>query len=732
MLEVEEWHNGYKAPSSTPTRSNQISSSLLEVETSSTTMHHLATTTSFVLLIVVATSTCFSAASISQRLSPPLNGTTTTGACLPRERDALLAFKRGITADPVGRLSSWRRGTDCCRWEGVQCARRTGHVLKLQLQIPFYYDDESRKKEGLTGRISPSLFALEHLQQLDLSVNYLEGPLPSEIGMLPNLTELNLGNNYLDGVITEQHFAHLKSLKYIDFSDNSLEVRIARGWQPPFSLKSASFRFCRMGPRFPAWLQSQTSIDSLDMSHTYLADRLPDWFATTFSMASELNFYNNQITGELPTSMKIMSVKNLYFGSNKISGQIPQLPRNLAVLEISNNNLSGPLPLSIGATNLNELVLFSNHIVGHIPESFCKWQDLYMLDLANNQFEGSFPHCFNPTILKNLLLSNNRFSGKFPSFLQGCKMLSILDLGQNNFYGRLPTWIGDLVGLEVMRLSRNNFFGSIPVKITNLRQLVHLDLASNNLSGALPQNLSRLNAMSDQGPYVLSPGFSPSEKYNISVVTKRKELFYDNGGMLFVAIDLSSNYLTGEIPRDITSLHELVSLNLSGNCLSGKIPHSIGEMHLLESLDLSRNKLSGKIPSSLSKLTFLGFLDLSYNNLTGTIPLGSQLDTLYSGNPYMYSGNSDLCGPPLPKNCSSYYVPQQGHLRTIEPSSKIEPFYIGLAFGFIPGIWVVFCTLLFKKAWRAAYFCLFDNLCDKAYVIVVVAWARLARKTTAN
>ncbi|GJN38700.1 hypothetical protein PR202_gb27766 [Eleusine coracana subsp. coracana] len=181
MLEVEEWHNGYKAPSSTPTRSNQISSSLLEVETSSTTMHHLATTTSFVLLIVVATSTCFSAASISQRLSPPLNGTTTTGACLPRERDALLAFKRGITADPVGRLSSWRRGTDCCRWEGVQCARRTGHVLKLQLQIPFYYDDESRKKEGLTGRISPSLFALEHLQQLDLSVNYLEGPLPSEI-----------------------------------------------------------------------------------------------------------------------------------------------------------------------------------------------------------------------------------------------------------------------------------------------------------------------------------------------------------------------------------------------------------------------------------------------------------------------------------------------------------------------------------------------------------------------
>jgi hypothetical protein len=35
-------------------------------------------------------------------------------------------------------------------------------------------------------------------------------------------------------------------------------------------------------------------------------------------------------------------------------------------------------------------------------------------------------------------------------------------------------------------------------------------------------------------------------------------------------------------------------------------------------------------------------MDLSYNNLTGRIPSGSQLDTLYSGNPSMYTGNIGL------------------------------------------------------------------------------------------
>ena len=55
------------------------------------------------------------------------------------------------------------------------------------------------------------------------------------------------------------------------------------------------------------------------------------------------------------------------------------------------------------------------------------------------------------------------------------------------------------------------------------------------------------------------------------------------------SIDLSGNYLTGEIPDEITNLFSLRILNLSCNFLSNSIAEKIGNLQLLDSLDPSRN-----------------------------------------------------------------------------------------------------------------------------------------------
>ncbi|KAF7082012.1 hypothetical protein CFC21_085899 [Triticum aestivum] len=154
-------------------------------------------------------------------------------------------------------------------------------------------------------------------------------------------------------------------------------------------------------------------------------------------------------------------------------------------------------------------------------------------------------------------------------------------------------------------------------------------------------------------------------------------------------------------------------------------------MKSLESLDLSRNNFSGEIPTSLSDLTYLSSLDLSYNNLTGRIPSGRQLDTLYLENPSIYMGNIGLCGPPLERNCSGNNALEHDNQQKIEKVSEpVLLFYFGLGSGFVAGLWVVFCTLLFKKVWRVAYFRLFDKLYDKAYVFLVVTWGRINHKET--
>ncbi|CAO2148978.1 unnamed protein product [Urochloa humidicola] len=217
---------------------------------------------------------------------------------------------------------------------------------------------------------------------------------------------------------------------------------------------------------------------------------------------------------------------------------------------------------------------------------------------------------------------------------------------------------------------------------------------------------------------------------NLSVSTKGSNRYYEEGIIFnMIIIDLSSNFLTGEIPEEITSLDKVVSLNFSRNRLSGKIPSKIGIMQALESLDLSENKLYGELPQSLSNLTYLSFLDLSYNNLTGTIPLGGQLDTLYSMYPFMYDGNNGLCGHPLQQNCSNNIYPKHGDHNRRQQEFKLTPFSFGLGIGFVVGLWVVFCVTLFKKSCRVAYFRLFDTVADKVYVFAVVTLSRWAKTT---
>ncbi|CAL4984043.1 unnamed protein product [Urochloa decumbens] len=569
---------------------------------------------------------------------------------------------------------------------------------------------------NITGLLPAYVGNFTSLGTLNLAGNNFTGGVPCEIGVLTNLTNLDLRYNGLTGVISEKHFSCLNSLQYIYLSYTaSLKIELSSEWVPPFRLLYGDFANCQLGPLFPAWLQWMVDMNFLDISGTGIKDTIPHWFSSVFSNAGYLNLARNQITGNLLRNMETMSVERLYLNSNNLTGQIPPLPPNLTHLDISINSLLGPLPLNFVAPKLTELSLYSNQISGRIPKYVCQSKELTILDLANNLLEGKLPSCFGMISLTTLELSKNSLSGEFPSFLQNSTNLQFLDLGWNKFYGRLPIWIGNLVGLQFLRLRHNMFSGNIPVSITNLECLQYLDIAENVIAGFLPTQMSNLRAMRGKystirfpqqqsycGSYFIPGGY---QSIDLSAVTKGQELDYGSSNhflyMKVMSIDLSFNILSGEIPEEIVYLDALLNLNLSHNHFSKNVPYEIGAMQSLESLDLSRNNLTGEIPASISNLAFLSYLDLSYNNLSGTIPSGSQLDSLYASKPSMYNGNIGLCGPPLTKSCSSNGKSLQSHIRRSEEGAY---FFYGLGCGFIVGIWMVFCALLFKKRWRVSYF----------------------------
>uniref|UniRef100_K3ZLC7 Leucine-rich repeat-containing N-terminal plant-type domain-containing protein n=1 Tax=Setaria italica TaxID=4555 RepID=K3ZLC7_SETIT len=584
-----------------------------------------------------------------------------------------------------------------------------------------------------------SLLSLNYLEHLDLSMNRLEGSserIPeflmsslNNLKYLGNLTKLQYldlstvgGTNSMDvSRITQLRFLRYLNLrgtnlstvsdwslvtnmipslrKHFDnlLSSNSLKVNISSKWWPPFRVQHAHFSTCQMGPQFPAWIQWQVDIVRLYISSAGINDSIPHWFASAFSNAMHLDISNSQLSGGLPETMEIMSVEQLILSSNKLTGQIPPLPRNLTHLDISLNSAGnmvplGPLPPNFGVPNLHRLFYFPNHITGRIPESICKCEALTSIGLANNLFEGELP-------------INNSFSGAIPSSMQNCTMLRFLDLSGNKFSGRLK-----FKRLKFLRLSHNNkFSGNIPTNLTSLECLQCIDIADNAISGSRPRDLSNLKSLRQKYPTAFCSNDYDVEGYSSSLTTVLKGQQLNYGfivkiiGIDLNIIDLSLNNLTGEIPEEIATLGVLVNLNLSRNHFSWNIRS--GAMQSLVSLDLSRNELSGEIPEKYHQAHSLSH-------------------PIYDQNPFIYTGNIGLCGPPLQKNCSSTHPTKQG--------PGVELFYIGLGCGFIVGIWVTFFALLFKKRWRIAFFSLLDKLYDKAYVLVVVTWARLTRKTTAT
>lgn len=87
-------------------------------------------------------------------------------------------------------------------------------------------------------------------------------------------------------------------------------------------------------------------------------------------------------------------------------------------------------------------------------------------------------------------------------------------------------------------------------------------------------------------------------------------------------MNLDTNKLTGQIPRELFKAVNLSRLYLSNNMLTGDIPAEIRNLrHQLRVLEMSRNRLTG-VPEDLVYCYQLRRLILNSNNITGLLPIG--------------------------------------------------------------------------------------------------------------
>ncbi|XP_024172549.1 receptor-like protein EIX2 isoform X2 [Rosa chinensis] len=537
----------------------------------------------------------------------------------------------------------------------------------------------------------PDFTRFSNLRELILLRNQLNGSVPESVGQLSSLEHLYLSWNSFTGVITESHFLNLSRLQALLLSSNCFSINLSSDWNPPFQLTYLHMSFHKLGPAIPKWILRQTNLRVLFLSNASLSGSLPNKFWDLFSGLDYLDLSMNQIHGKLP-NLSSTSLGHVNLSSNLFSGALPTFSPMLIRLYLSNNSFSGPLSslCAMQAPNLEYLDLSKNLLSGELPNCWMQFQELEMLNLGKNKLSGKIPSSLgNLQGIAILRLHDNNFSGELPS-LENCTRLLMVDLGNNNLSGKIPPWIGqNLTNLVILGLRSNEFNGIIPFSLCSLAAIHVLDLSHNNISGGLPHCFNNITSLAND---------TTASDFIVELVWKGIEIEFGENLDSMRSIDISSNYLIGEIPPSIASMTELISLNLSTNKLTGKLPEDFGNMKMLESLDLSRNRISGRIPS------------------------GTQLQGF---NASQYMGNLGLCGPPLTQSCpGDGTVQDDGIARGTEIHNKEQVddglislgFFISALLGFVTGFWIVCFSLLLKTSWRYAYFRFLDNAKDWIYV----------------
>jgi Leucine-rich repeat (LRR) protein len=607
----------------------------------------------------------------------------------------------------------------------------------------------------LKGNLSGWLEQMTSLRVLDLSKNSISGEVPASMGKLSNLTQLDISFNSLEGTLSELHFVNLSRLDTLVLSSNSLKISMKHGWMPPFQLKELGMHACTVGPQFPAWLQSQTRIEMIDLGSAGISGLLPDWIWNFSSTITSLNVSSNNISGKLPAGMAHSKMLTLIMRHNQLEGSFPDLPASLQVLDLSHNYLSGSLPQSFRGNVLHYFLLSNNFLSGVIPTDLCNMVRMEVVDLSSNNLSGVLPDCWKKNSnLRVIDFSSNKFWGEIPSTLgslnslitlhlgkndisgtlptsfQSLNGLVLLDLGENNLSGNIPKWIGvGLQSLQFLSLRSNQFSGEIPEELFQLHALQFLDFGNNKLSGPVPHSIGNLTGylgdpsqMSDESPFIEFKVYGVGGAYfsvyidELQGTWKGETQRFSRILALLNIIDLSQNQLTGEIPSGLGLLTKLRMLNLSRNCIEGSIPGELGRLTVLESLDLSWNNLSGPIPQSLTSLISLNDLNLSYNDLSGQIPLQGQFQTFTKDS---YLGNVNLCGFSLPRIClpnSNSSNSSRKHRRL-----KLHPHfdmvtYLFMLLGFAFGLSTVLLILISSASARKAYIQFTDSMHDRLHL----------------
>lgn len=192
----------------------------------------------------------------------------------------------------------------------------------------------------ITGRIQESLGNLQNLNQIDLSGNELVGRIPITFGYCQKLLSMDLSNNNLNETLPKEIF-HLTSLStLLNLSKNFLSGPLPQEVGRLVSITTIDLSGNHLHGSIPESIKNCKSLEELFIANNNLSDSIPGTLGELKGL-EVLDLSLNQLSGSIPRSLEnLQALRLLNLSFNNLEGVVPGngIFTNLSSVHVEGNS----------------------------------------------------------------------------------------------------------------------------------------------------------------------------------------------------------------------------------------------------------------------------------------------------------------------------------------------------------------------------------------------------------
>ncbi|PIN24616.1 Serine/threonine protein kinase [Handroanthus impetiginosus] len=246
------------------------------------------------------------------------------------------------------------------------------------------------------------------LEEIDVSHNNLEGPLPQNLCYRKKLQDLIIFRNKISGTIPDS-YGECSSLTYVRIQENELSGVVPDGLWGISGLEHIEFTNNKLEGSITPSISSAKGLQQLLISGNNFSGKLPAEICDLQALG-KFDSSRNQFSGDLPSCInQLKKLQELHMQGNKFTGEIPKSIagwRELTQLDLSDNEFSSNIPVELGSLPVLTFLNLSNNLLsGEIPLELNKLK-LNEFNVSNNRLQGEVPACFDKEFFLSSLMGN--------------------------------------------------------------------------------------------------------------------------------------------------------------------------------------------------------------------------------------------------------------------------------------------------------------------------------------